>query len=91
MTWSATFDAIAAVNATRAEDAEPTSGPVTYTAIGNVRGSCGHAHRTAEAAQACFRRDMAGCRRQGGYSDRFVRAFVGGTRAPSLDPNGGEW
>lgn len=88
--WSAAFDAISTANANRTDDAEPTTGTVTYTAIGNVRGSCGHKHRTAEAAEACFRRDMAGCRRQGGYSDRCVRAFIGGVRAPSHDPSGFE-
>lgn len=30
---------------------------VTYTAVGSVRGSCGHAHRTAIAAHRCAVRD----------------------------------
>lgn len=50
-----------------------------YTTWGPVRGDCGHAHRTVEAAKQCIARDAAGCRSQGGYSDRSVR------RIDSLD------
>jgi hypothetical protein len=44
----------------------------TFTASGPVRGSCGHAHRSQEAAERCAQNDAAACRRQGGgaYSDR---------------------
>ena len=41
-----------------------------YTTTGPVRGSCGHRHRTLGGALRCLRRDVSGCRRQGGYSDR---------------------
>ena len=44
-----------------------------YTSWGSVRQGCGHAHRTAEAAARCGDRDRRGCRRQGGYSDRYIR------------------
>ena len=44
-----------------------------YTTWGSVRGTCGHKHRTIEAALACIYRDSVGCTRQGGYSDRHVR------------------
>lgn len=44
----------------------------TYTTRGEVRGCCGHAHRTIEAAERCRARDQRGCERQGGYSDRRV-------------------
>ena len=48
---------------------------VTYSAVGSVRGSCGHAHRTAAAAQRCADRDHRGVRAGHGrsaYSDRTV-------------------
>ena len=45
---------------------------VTYSAVGSVRGSCGHAHRTVGAAALCRARDQRACRRHGGYSDRDV-------------------
>jgi hypothetical protein len=45
----------------------------TFTTWGPVRGCCGHAHRSIAAAVQCKQRDYAGCRRQGGYSDRQVR------------------
>jgi hypothetical protein len=46
----------------------------TYAAVGSVRGSCGHAHRTYGAAARCAARDDARCARLGGgaYSDRTV-------------------
>lgn len=47
--------------------------PLSYWACrGQVRGDCGHAHKSLRAALACLKRDAAGCRRQGGYSDRRV-------------------
>lgn len=46
-----------------------------FTTWGSVRGDCGHAHRTIEAAEACRSRDSRGCRSQGGYSDREIRAL----------------
>jgi hypothetical protein len=47
----------------------------TYTTIGSVRGSCGHAHRTIGAALACANRDNRAVKRGNGsssYSDRGV-------------------
>ena len=44
----------------------------TYTTRGNVRGCCGHKHRTIEAAKRCADHDQSECSRQGGYSDRRV-------------------
>ena len=43
-----------------------------YTTKGDVRRSCGHKHRTVATAFACLQQDIAGCRRQGGYSDRYI-------------------
>jgi len=46
-----------------------------YTTVGSVRGTCGHEHRTREAAEACIERDGRACRRGHGpnaYSDRRV-------------------
>jgi hypothetical protein len=43
-----------------------------YTTLGDVRGGCGHAHRSLEAAIACRKADHKGCVSQGGYSDRQV-------------------
>ena len=40
-----------------------------FTNVGNVRGECGHKHRTAAAAGDCAHRDQVWCQRQGGYSD----------------------
>lgn len=43
-----------------------------YTTRGSVRGSCGHKHRSIDTAAKCVKRDMGGCKGQGGYSDRSV-------------------
>jgi len=43
-----------------------------YTTKGNVRGYCGHKHRDIYTAYDCLERDRAGCKAQGGYSDRKV-------------------
>ena len=43
-----------------------------YTTKGDVRGPCGHKHKTVRAAVACLQADAKGCRSQGGYSDRRV-------------------
>jgi hypothetical protein len=45
-----------------------------WTTEGNIRGSCGHKHRSHKAALDCLDRDRAGCASQGGYSDRRVVA-----------------
>ena len=49
---------------------------IYYQAIGSVRGSCGHLHRTIEAAEKCCEKDKARCSRMTGrcYSDREVYA-----------------
>jgi len=44
-----------------------------YYTTGDVRGECGHQHRTAAGAQKCIDRDQSGCASQGGYSDRVIR------------------
>lgn len=45
-----------------------------YTTRGEIRGECGHVHRSWRAAIECKDRDSRGCRQQGGYSDRWVVA-----------------
>ena len=47
----------------------------TYEARGDVRGGCGHQHRSRETAEACARRDQRACASLGGraYSDRVAR------------------
>jgi D-arabinose 1-dehydrogenase-like Zn-dependent alcohol dehydrogenase len=44
----------------------------TYSTSGDVRGSCGHCHRSIETAQRCIDEDQKGCAAQGGYSDRVI-------------------
>jgi len=46
-----------------------------YMCEGDVRGRCATQHRTLRGAATCCKKDHAGCRAQGGYSDRvpFVR------------------
>lgn len=46
-----------------------------WTTRGSVRGGCGHRHKTLRTALECIDRDSAGCRSQGGYSDRAVVAI----------------
>lgn len=46
-----------------------------FTTWGPVRGCCGHAHINRDAAERCIEKDHAGCRSQGGYSDRHIRAI----------------
>lgn len=45
---------------------------LTYTTgtPSDVRGCCGHKHKSVEAALACLDRDTAACRRRGGCGDR---------------------
>lgn len=43
---------------------------ITYSAVGSVRGHCGHQHRTPAAAARCAMRDHRACQRGVGYSDR---------------------
>ena len=62
----------------------------TYTTSGSVRGGCGHAHRTVEAAVRCLARDQASCHRCGGgaYSDREVIGLDGQTIPTTTDDDG---
>ena len=48
-----------------------------YSATGEVRGACGHAHKTAKTALACATKDARACKALPGgcYSDRSVRAY----------------
>ena len=41
-----------------------------WTTRGSVRGGCGHNHKSLRAALECVDRDIAACRKVGGYSDR---------------------
>jgi hypothetical protein len=53
----------------------------TYYTCGttrDVRGNCGHRHRTILGAVRCNDRDQAGCASQGGYSDRSIVAVQDG-------------
>lgn len=43
-----------------------------YSARGDIRGDCGHRHRTLSGAYRCLQRDRDGCAQQGGYSDRHI-------------------
>ena len=43
-----------------------------YTTIGEVCGSCEHAHRTIYAAFQCVSKHRRGCNSMGGYSDRGI-------------------
>jgi hypothetical protein len=45
-----------------------------YATRGDVRGRCGHWHRTLRAAVQCLDRDYRDCRSQGGSSDRVIVA-----------------
>jgi hypothetical protein len=45
---------------------------IMYTTRGSVRGCCGHKHRTIDAAHSCLERDQNACKKQGGYSDRYI-------------------
>lgn len=55
---------------------------ITYSAVGSVRGDCGHRHHTIQAALQCAEKDGKSCRRLGGgaYSDRnsIVRHYKNG-------------
>lgn len=48
-----------------------------FTTEGEIRGCCGHKHRSPETARKCLERDRAGCREQGGYSDREIVRVTG--------------
>ena len=54
------------------------AGTTRYIASGQVRGACGHRHRTLAGAARCLERDLRLCRRTDGgtYSDRTVLAVT---------------
>ena len=52
-----------------------TSTGTHYRCVGDVRGWCGHRHRTIDGALRCLRRDQSGCHSQGGYSDRAIYLY----------------
>jgi hypothetical protein len=54
-------------------------GRTRYVCVGSVRGSCGVAHRSLDAAIKCLDDDGRWCRRQGGYSDRHIE-YADGTQ-----------
>lgn len=47
---------------------------IRYTTTGDVRGTCGHSHKTIHTAAKCLLRDVNACSSLGGgsYSDRRV-------------------
>jgi hypothetical protein len=55
-------------------------------AEGDVRGSCGHAHRTPEAAAACAERDARAVKRGYGKNAGGHRRCPGHDRAPAEGP-----
>lgn len=65
----------------------------TYYTCGNfrdVRGNCGHHHRTIDAAEKCLARDQSGCVSQGGYSDRSIWKIEDG-REVEIELSEQEW
>lgn len=61
--------------------------PIAWTTEGSVRGSCGHRHRTEDAADACIAIDDRGCKRGNGYNSYSDRRIVPiyGAGATSID------
>jgi hypothetical protein len=49
-----------------------TTPKLTYRCVGDVRGWCGHNHRTVDGAIRCLDRDQCGCESHRGYSDREI-------------------
>ncbi|HSH25596.1 MAG TPA: hypothetical protein VLA13_08675 [Massilibacterium sp.] len=47
-----------------------------YEAIGDIRGWCGHKHRSVITAQKCADKDQKYCESLGVYSDRAVYAVA---------------
>lgn len=58
-----------------------------FACIGQIRGCCGHKHRTIASAEKCLVRDWAGCRRQGGYSDRQISLIDSNNREVFVIPD----
>ncbi len=44
----------------------------TYRTDGDVRGTCGHKHRSLRTAAKCIHADRVACEGMSGYSDRRV-------------------
>jgi hypothetical protein len=64
----------------------------TYACAGNVRGNCGHKHRTIKAAHDCFQADYRDCERAGGYSDRSkLRVYEDGEPVDPTQDEIEEW
>lgn len=55
---------------------------ISYTTSGNVRGACGHNHRSLIAAHQCQARDSRDCKAARGYSDRRLFVVEDGTARP---------
>lgn len=55
-----------------------------YKAVGNVRGTCSHRHKTVRTAYKCAVKDGQGLT-GGAYSDRIPCAFVDGDRVEMTD------
>lgn len=51
-----------------------------YKCIGDVRGWCGVNHRSLKQAIKCIENDQRGCKKTGGYSDRWIITFCCGER-----------
>lgn len=62
----------------------------TYTTRGQIRGTCGHQHRTHDAAHRCVAREGATQNRYGCMTDRQVVAVIDG-RAIVESPDGYGW
>jgi hypothetical protein len=62
-----------------------------YETEGNVRGNCGHRHRTLDGAIRCLRRDHRGCVSQGGYSDRYIYRVDGAERVAMIEVAEDHW
>lgn len=76
-------------------DMGETETVMTYESVGSVRGGCGHAHKTPEAAGRCTRRDQHGIARAypstfptKAYSDRVVQRSDGAVMVETED---GDW
>jgi hypothetical protein len=64
----------------------------SYSCHGDVRGDCGHKHRTIGAAYACLQDDHRGCASVGGYSDRTRLAVsCGGETVEATDAETEDW
>lgn len=62
-----------------------------YITKGRVRGCCGHKHKSIAAAARCVKSDNSGCKSQGGYSDRTIRAIENGEERLLTPEEHDEW